>query len=190
MLPEWIQEEIIKLEYPTIEERMGLAIQLAQRNVEENTGGPFGACIFEKNTGILVSVGVNVVVKQNCSLAHAEAIAIMVAQQVCRTYDLSANRLPDMELVTSAQPCIQCFGNIWWSGIKSVVVGATGEDVEEITGFREGPVPICWEDIFNNRYPLYPIFVTKNILRKQACRVLNYYKQNNGLIYNAGSDKR
>lgn len=46
-LPDWVSElEKEKTIFSTQEERMGLAIELARRNVKENTGGPFGAAIF------------------------------------------------------------------------------------------------------------------------------------------------
>ena len=114
-LPEWVAGEVVSPErcFPTLEERMALVIRLAERNVREQTGGPFGAAVFEIETGRLIAPGVNIVVPAHCSLAHAEAVAIMVAQQVCQTFDLSADFLPPLELVTSAQPCIQCYGNVW-----------------------------------------------------------------------------
>ena len=62
---------------------MDLAVRLAARNIEEG-GGPFGAAVFEIETGRLVAPGVNQVVPLGSSLAHAEAMAIMIAQQVVR----------------------------------------------------------------------------------------------------------
>ena len=56
--------------FESIEARMGFAIELAKRNVEERTGGPFGAAVFEADGGKLVSVGVNLVEPSHCSLAH------------------------------------------------------------------------------------------------------------------------
>ena len=60
--------------YADDESRVGLAIDLARRNVENNTGGPFGAAVFTLDWQ-LVSVGVNRVIPQNCSVAHAEMMA-------------------------------------------------------------------------------------------------------------------
>ena len=44
--------------------------------------------------------------------------------------------MPAYQLVVNAQPCAMCFGSLLWSGIRSVVTGASGEEVESITGFR------------------------------------------------------
>ena len=82
-LPAWVDDEIAdRPEYfPTVEERMAFVIGLSRRNVLEETGGPFGAAIFERVSGRLVAPGVNVVVAGNTSVAHAEAMAFMLAQQ-------------------------------------------------------------------------------------------------------------
>jgi len=182
-LPEWIDTELSKNNvYTSLEERMDLAIRLSLANVIQNTGGPFGACIFERKSGTLVSAGVNRVVPTCCSLAHAEAVAIAFAQQRCNTFDLADENLPEMELVTSAQPCTQCFGMLHWCGVKHVVIGATSEDVERHTGFEEGPLPNDWRKLLQNR-PRFAIEVTEGVARERACEVLMLYKEQGGVIY-------
>ena len=74
-------------------ERMSLAISLASRNVERGGGGPFGAAIFGRYSGKFVSAGVNLVVQENCSVFHAEIVAIMLAQKRLGTFDLSEHNL-------------------------------------------------------------------------------------------------
>jgi tRNA(Arg) A34 adenosine deaminase TadA len=184
-LPAWISEETGDPDrrFPTLDARMALAVRLAERNIEAG-GGPFGAAIFEIESGKLVAPGVNRVMPLACSLAHAEAMAIMVAQQVCASHDLGAQGLPPMELVTSAQPCIQCYGNLWWSGLSRVVIGATKEDVESLTGFVEGPLPRDWADHLAHRPPLPPVTVVRDVLRDEARRVLAQYRAQGGTIYN------
>ncbi len=184
-LPLWIGQEIGPPDrcFSSLEARMALAIRLAERNIAEG-GGPFGAAIFEIETGRLVAPGVNLVVPTRCSLAHAEAMAIMVAQQVCQSHDLGAPTLPAMELVTSAQPCIQCYGNLWWSGLRRVVIGADKDDVEQLTGFEEGPLPTDWAEQLEHRPPLAPIRVITGVLRDEARRVLRRYRETGGPIYN------
>jgi tRNA(Arg) A34 adenosine deaminase TadA len=185
-LPDWVTELIgNQLIYPSSEDRMALAIQLAEKNIQHG-GGPFGACVFESESGKLIAPGVNLVMQQNCSLAHAEAVAIMLAQHICGTYDLGSVNIPSMELVSSAQPCIQCYGNLWWSGIKRLVIGATTQDVEEITGFQEGPLPHDWILRLEKRSPLPSIEVITNVRRQQAREVLKIYIQQGGNVYNPG----
>jgi tRNA(Arg) A34 adenosine deaminase TadA len=122
---------------------MRLAIRLAHLNVTHGTGGPFGAALFNDATGTLVSAGINLVVRSNFSTAHAEIIAITLAQQVSKTYELGKHGMPRLQLVTSAEPCAMCFGAITWSGIRGLVCGARDEDVRAI-GFDEGPKIPTW----------------------------------------------
>ena len=42
--------------YSTIEDRMRLVVDLARKNIANETGGPFGAAVFDAS-GALVAVG-------------------------------------------------------------------------------------------------------------------------------------
>jgi tRNA(Arg) A34 adenosine deaminase TadA len=158
---------------------MRFVIELAGANVERRTGGPFGAAVFESDSGRLVGAGVNLVESSNCSIAHAEMIAIATAQQAVGHYDLG--RGPAVyELVTSAEPCAMCLGAIPWSGVRRVVCAARGEDACEI-GFDEGAKPAGWIGALRSR----GIEVVQDLLRLEARAVLRRYTQTGGLIYNA-----
>lgn len=191
-LPEWLApftEAQPAQAFATREARMQFVIELSRQNVIHQTGGPFAAAIFERDSGLLIAPAVNVVVPAHTSVAHAEAMAFMLAQQRLETFDLGAAHLPAMELFASSQPCIQCFGNTWWSGVQALTIGARGEDVEELTGFKEGPLPDDWVSLLENRpAPLRPICVQRDVLREQARSVLQLYRDSGGFVYNAGSD--
>lgn len=184
-LPEWVQREVRSGErYATLEERMRFVISLAARNVERGTGGPFGAAVFERDSGVLVAPGVNRVELALCSAAHAESVALMVSQQVLKTYDLGGPGIPALELVTSSQPCIQCYGNVWWSGIRRLVTGTSVAQTTAIAGFDEGPVPSNWAQLLRDRQPAdRAIEVVENVLADEACRVLELYVQKGGARY-------
>ena len=188
-LPGWVGEETgpVGGRFAGVEDRMDLAIRLAERSVKEDVGAPFGAAVFEIESGALVAPGVSLVMQENCSAAHGETLAIMGAQQALGTFDLGANGFPALELVTSAQPCIQCFGNVWWSGLKRVTMAASADDVERLTDFREGPLPDQWDSRLSDRVPLPPVEVVQGVLRERARAVLRRYSEMGGFIYNAGS---
>jgi len=185
-LPDWIERFLADSEslYPTAEERMQLAIKLAQLNIQYGTGGPFGAGIFERRSGRLVAVGVNRVEPLNCSIAHAEMMAIAIAQHVIGNYDLACEADVTYELVTSTEPCAMCLGAIPWSGVRSVVCGARDEDARAI-GFEEGAKPNDWVKSLEER----KITVRRDVLREQAKAVLLEYRERGGLIYNAQSQE-
>lgn len=160
-------------------ERMRLAITLSRENVARGTGGPFGAIIVERDSGRLVSVGVNSVVRlHNCTL-HGEMVAIMMAQARRRSYTLAAPGLPAHELFTSCEPCAMCLGATLWSGVERLVCGATREDATQLS-FDEGPV-------FEQSYHYLQergIKVVRGVLRAEAREVLVHYGESGGPIYN------
>jgi len=157
---------------------MALAIALSRRNAEQG-GGPFGACVFDMTNHTLLSAGVNQVAAAGLSVAHAEMMALMHAQHALKSWTLNAQDLPACELVTSSEPCVQCYGGIYWSGIKQLVCGAHKSDVVAI-GFDEGPRPENWVEWLERR----GIAVKRSVMRADAVAVLNAYQRENGLIYN------
>lgn len=159
---------------------MRFVIELASTNVARGTGGPFAAAVFETNTGQLVATGVNLVASTNCSLAHAEMVALANAQQAVGHYDLGTANIPEHELVTSCEPCAMCYGAIPWSGVRRVLCGARGGDAEAI-GFDEGPKPKTWMAALQKR----GITVVRDLCRAEAITVLQQYAANGGVIYNA-----
>ena len=181
-VPDWIERFPAGAEsvYPSAEERMRLVIKLTQLNVKHQTGGPFGAAIFESKSGRLVAVGVNLVESSNCSIAHAEMLAIAIAQRAVGCYDLGMEEGAAYELVTSTEPCAMCLGAIPWSGVRSVVCGARDQDARRI-GFDEGTKPEHWVESLESR----GIRVFRDVLREEALAVLLDYHKQGGLIYNA-----
>jgi tRNA(Arg) A34 adenosine deaminase TadA len=165
---------------PDAHDRMQFVIELALANVMEKTGGPFGAAVFESTTGKLLSIGVNLVVSTNYSLAHAEMVALAHAQQAVGHFDLGAAGMPKLELVTSCEPCAMCYGAIPWSGVRKVLCGARARDAGAI-GFDEGLKPRSWVAALKKR----GIAVTRDLCRPDAVAVFQFYKQTGGHIYNA-----
>src|SRR5687767_12943477 len=138
--PSWVAAKVDwTASYSTDEERMRLAIALARWNVDAETGGPFGAAVFERDSGRLISVGVNLVVPLGNSALHAEMVAFMMAQARIGSYTLAGEGMPAHELATSCEPCAMCLGATLWSGVRRVICGATREDAVQLA-FDEGPV--------------------------------------------------
>ena len=179
-LPTWAVRLVRTHEKPITKDldRMRFVVKLAATNVEKGTGGPFGAAVFERRTGRLVAIGVNVVESTNCSLAHAEMVALADAQQAVGAFELGAAGLPEHELVTSCEPCAMCYGAIPWSGVRRVLCGARASDAEAI-GFDEGAKPKNWVTELNKR----GISVVRDLCRKEAVAVLQHYKDTGGAIY-------
>jgi tRNA(Arg) A34 adenosine deaminase TadA len=181
-LPGWVERFLgdPSRTYPTEEDRMRLVIELSRSNVEQGTGGPFGAGVFDLETNRLIAPGVNLVTTANLSAAHAEIVAIMVAQQVVGHFDLGGPGHPPYELVASTEPCAQCFGSVPWSGVRRLVCGARDEDARGI-GFDEGPKLPDWASALEER----GISVLRDVCREEAASVLRNYAEGGGEIYNA-----
>jgi tRNA(Arg) A34 adenosine deaminase TadA len=177
-LPDWLPRAIDGARsYPDDASRVALAIELARRNVENRTGGPFGAAVFSAS-GELLSVGVNQVIAGSCSIAHAEIIAYALAQAKLQRHRLNENG-EKFVLATSAQPCCQCYGATIWAGIDELLIGARSEDVEELTEFDEGPLPADWVGELERR----GIRVKRDIRREDARAVLARYAELGGHAY-------
>lgn len=210
-LPNWAISELNHYKsktYTTDEEKMSLAIHLSAQNVQEQTGGPFGCAIFERNdrdgTAKLVSVGVNRVVALGNSTLHGEIVAIQLAQKKLKSFTMQLavqgqgqdgqneeeiicrgendnqgpKKIRKFELFTSCEPCAMCLGATLWSGVSRIVCAATKSDAEAI-GFDEGPV---YEDSYDHLRKV-GIEVKKLVLQHEAAQVLRNYGAN-GLIYN------
>ncbi|MGZ8411977.1 MAG: nucleoside deaminase [Gemmatirosa sp.] len=179
-LPDWI-DTVVDWErrYATDEDKMRLAIALSCENVVRGAGGPFGAAIFEEQTGRLVAVGVNSVVRLNNSTLHAEMVAFQFAQARRATFSLSAEGLPAHSLATSCDPCAMCLGATLWSGVRRVLCGATRDDAM-LLQFDEGPVfASSWAYLKRKG-----LEVRRGLLREEAVEVFELYRRTGGAIYN------
>lgn len=182
-LPAWVHDAVdLGRVYASDADKVQLAIELSQRNVEAATGGPFGAVVFGPDERI-IAIGVNRVLPHACSVAHAEMMAYMLAQG--RTQRPRLNRDADdlpispITLATSSQPCCQCYGATVWAGIDRLLIGARAEDVMALTEFDEGPLPADWIGELNAR----GIEVVRDIERDAARAVLKAYGEQGGMRY-------
>ena len=179
-LPGWV-ESVVDFEraYHGDEARMGVAIELTRQNVLRGTGGPFGAAIFERDSGELVAVGVNSVVRLNNCTLHGEMVAFMMAQARLGCFSLRSENGPRHELVTSCEPCAMCLGATLWSGVTRVVCGAHRDDARRLN-FDEGPVFPESHAYLRAR----GIEIVDGVLRDEANAVLELYRTRQGTIYN------
>jgi tRNA(Arg) A34 adenosine deaminase TadA len=179
-LPEFLQRANAETEcLPTVDGRMRFVLELVAANMDSG-GGPFAAAVFERESGRLVAAGANRVVATQCSVAHAEVLALSLAQQRLGNFDLGRPDRPMLELVSSAEPCVMCIGALLWSGVRHLVCGARGEDVVAI-GFDEGPKHPQWQMELHAR----GVSITTDVLRTEAVALLQDYARAGGPIYNS-----
>lgn len=178
--PDWVAKVVdFNRRYESDTDKMRLAIAVSRENVDRGTGGPFGAAIFEQESGTLVAVGMNSVVRYNNCTLHGEMVAFMMAQQRVGSFTLNAPGMPVHELFTSCEPCAMCLGGTLWSGVRRVVYGAGREDASKLN-FEEGPVfPESYKYLEDRG-----ITIERHLLGDEARAVLELYRTRSGRIYN------
>lgn len=181
-MPEWWRDEMAKVPpvIPDVEDRMRHVIRFSQINIEQNTGGPFAAGVFERDSGKLLTIGVNRVVPLGMSSAHAEVMALTLAQQKLGTFDLGGDGQPAHQLVVNWRTCAMCYGAAIWSGIRELVIAGSDKSLEQITGFDEGPLPENWSGELEKR----GIRVIDNVLRGEAVKVFEQFRDSGAVVYN------
>ena len=106
-----------------------MAIELAENNVVQGQGGPFGAVIVKD--GMVIARSANKVVPTNDPTAHAEVSAIRLACKELETFSLEG-----CVIYTSCEPCPMCLGAIYWARIDHIYYANTKADAAAI-GFDD-----------------------------------------------------
>ena len=81
---------------------------------------PVGCVVVHNNK--IISRSSNMVELLNDSTAHAELIAITSAQN-----NLNSKNLENCTLYSTLEPCMMCYGAIYWSKIRTIVYGASDQ---------------------------------------------------------------
>ena len=183
-LPPWLIEELPALAAApplvTADERVRLVNRLADRNWRAGNGGPFAAVVVDAASGALISAGVNVVLSTGLSSMHAEVMALSLAQRALGRWDLGADGA-ELELVVNWSPCVMCYGATMWAGVRALTIAGEGAEVEELTGFDEGPMPEDWIGEFERR----GIRVSVGVGHDEALDVFRAFGASDAVVYNA-----
>ena len=180
-LPPWLNKRIASAPLlQSSDARMRYAVDLLSEHIETGTGGPFVALVVEENSGRLISAGVNLVTKCHDPSAHAEIVAVRFAAAARGSYQLGGMSAPKLQLVTTGQPCAMCYGMVVWSGIQSLLIGASVADAEELAGFDEGPLHPSWREELTRR----GIAVTEGVFAEEVKALYRRYVELGGIAYN------
>ena len=108
----------------TASDYLGIAIDLARRNVVERGGRPFGAVLVRN--GEVLATGVNDILATNDPSAHAEMQAIRAAAAA-----LKNPRLDGCAMYASGHPCPMCLSAMHMIGISQVYYAYSNDDAEK-----------------------------------------------------------
>lgn len=153
-------------------EILRLAMEQARKTMNENIGGPFGAAVISE-TGEILAVTSNSVLRDNDPTAHAEVNAIRAACKKIGSYDLGG-----CVLYTTAYPCPMCLSAIIWANIKKVYFGCRPEDAEHI-GFRDDFIYRYIENKCNDKSVLDMV----ELDRTDCLKLFEEYQQKSKTIY-------
>jgi guanine deaminase len=128
---------------------MSEAIRLSIQNVEDGSGGPFGAVVVKD--GRIIARGVNQVTTLKDPTAHAEVVAI---REACRV--LNDHQLTGCEIYTSCEPCPMCLGAIYWARPERIFyantkIDAAAIDFDDAFIYEELALPIEERKLFTRQ---------------------------------------
>ena len=112
------------------------AIALADEQVRQGKGGPFGAVIVRD--GVVVGEGRNRVTSSNDPTAHAEIVAIRSACAGAGNFSLAG-----ATIYSSCEPCPMCLAAIYWARLDRLVFSNTRSEAAAI-GFDDA---LIYEEI-------------------------------------------
>ncbi len=96
---------------------MQMALEEAKKAYQQDEV-PIGAVLVDSHTGEVIARAHNLCEQKDCT-EHAEILAI---QKACK--ELNQNRLWDMDLYVTLEPCIMCAGAISFARIRKLYFGA------------------------------------------------------------------
>lgn len=101
------------------------AIELSKQGIEQMQGGPFG-CVIVKE-GKIIGEGNNQVLLTNDPTAHAEVVAIRIACDHLKTFQLTG-----CDVYTSCEPCPMCLRAVYWARPARVFFANSRQDAAAI----------------------------------------------------------
>jgi tRNA(Arg) A34 adenosine deaminase TadA len=136
----------------TAQDYLGMAIDLAVRNVRDHGGQPFGT-VLVKN-GEVLAIGVNETGVTHDPSAHSEMQAIRTACRILKTPQLDG-----VVLYASGVPCPMCLAAIRLAGIREVYYAYSDEDAapfdfSTVSMYAEMAAPFTLPDMTIKHQPV------------------------------------
>jgi hypothetical protein len=72
---------------------------------------------------------------------------------------------------------------VLWSGVRSLVLAGSGPELEDVTGFDEGPIHPEWDKDLEKR----GVELVNNLLRDETMKVFRDFAASGALVYNGRS---
>lgn len=157
---------------------MRLAIKAAEDGAKRGSNKerePFGACIVNVKTNVVVATACNTVMKSRDATATAEINAIRQA-----TVALDTHILEDCIIYCTALPDVMSVTALLWARIPKVYFGLSQQAVAEY-GFEEGVDH--YRELCEVPEAKRKVTVVRDILKPTAEEVFQYWEKTNAQLY-------
>ena len=172
-LPPWVNDVDLPDPPAHLSDRMEFVLALAMRNVDQGTGGPFAAAVFEQESGRLVAGASTGWCPRTAAWPTPRCSPSGWPRRPLGTYDLGGSGHAATPNCQQRQMCATCLGAVVWSGVGEVVYSTTAGDVIATVGFDEGPTPPDYSHQLAHR----GISVVAGIMRDEGLTVPRRYVQ-------------
>lgn len=136
---------------------------------------PYGAVLLAD--GKIVSISHNEVMSSNNNLNHAEIVAITNYLKDMTT------KPKDLTLVTTCEPCVNCFGTAIKLGVNRFVYGSS---LETAISYGSNDIHMGLEEFKS----IYNFEVVGNVLKDECDMLLeNFYFKDNVVTYSEGTNE-
>jgi len=156
------------------EDYMKIAIDEAKKGIMCGEQ-PYGAVLVAD--GKIVAVSHNEVLSSKNNINHAEIVAIN------KYLNTMTNKPKDLTLITTCEPCVNCFGTAIKLGVNRFVYGS---DLETAISYGSGDINLS----INDFKTIYNFEIITGILKNECNRLLKeFYFKNNIVTYSNGTDE-
>lgn len=136
---------------------------------------PYGAVLVAD--GKIVSIAHNEVVSSNNSLNHAEIVAIT------NYLKDKTSKAKNLTLITTCEPCVNCFGTALQLGVNKFVYGS---NLETAISYGSADIHIGLEDFKS----MYHFEVIDHVLKEECDMLLeHFYLRDNIVSYSKGTNE-
>lgn len=136
---------------------------------------PYGAVLVAD--GKIVSIAHNEVVSSNNSLNHAEIVAIT------NYLKDKTSKAKNLTLITTCEPCVNCFGTALQLGVNKFVYGS---NLETAISYGSADMHIGLEDFKS----MYHFEVIDHVLKEECDMLLeHFYLRDNIVSYSKGTNE-
>lgn len=157
---------------------MRIAIEAANNGINNNEQ-PYGAVLVAD--GKIVAIAHNEVLSTNNMLNHAEIVALNKYFNSCK------EKPKELMLVTTCEPCTQCFGTALKMGVNKFVYGSK---LKKAIQYGSGDLNLTTSDLVSVFKTLFDFEIIDGVLESECDKLFSrFYFRQNIVTYRNGTEE-